>query len=466
MSKRAFKGVVAIFIMVLALPAAALAGGLVFSPPVASQADQDRLDQALTKPQVVRSRLVKVNTDVLLDLSAPDEGQVTLNLFDDVSLKLEKAVLDIAEKKVLDLDEAQGTAKTTTFVEQTYTAKVAGQPGSLVIFSIVNGSVTGSVFSDQGLFRVRWSPGENSRLEQIDQSVLPQENDIAPPADLVASLKAADNGIAYTADDGSQIDIIVCYSNTAVSSGGGADAIKSEINDAVSLTNQAYAASGVTQRVNLLGYGGVDYNDAGDFSTDLDRFTDPNDGVMDIIHTWRNDNAADVMSLIVGDSDSYCGLGWMMSTVTTAFAPNAFSIVRYDCAADNLSLPHEMGHNMGLRHDCYVDTATTPYLYNHGFVDYANRVRTIMAYNNYCTDNGNVYCERKPFFSDPVINQSVRAVLGSNTGACQADAARALDNTAYTVANFRDSGGGGGGGGVTPPSTEEGGGCFIQRLAR
>jgi hypothetical protein len=58
-----------------------------------------------------------------------------------------------------------------------------------------------------------------------------------------------------------------------------------------------------------------------------------------------------------------------------------------------------MGHNMGLRHDWYVDASTTPCSHQHGYVNEtalaqgtssssSSRWRTIMAYNDRCAVAG------------------------------------------------------------------------------
>ncbi|MGG2334348.1 M12 family metallo-peptidase, partial [Salmonella enterica] len=82
-------------------------------------------------------------------------------------------------------------------------------------------------------------------------------------------------------------------------------------------------------------------------------------------------------------SDAYCGLAWL-----TPGAASAYSSIVRSCAISNLSFPHEIGHNLGARHDRYVDPSSSTTAYNFGYVDTAARVRTIMAYNNACSDAG------------------------------------------------------------------------------
>jgi hypothetical protein len=68
----------------------------------------------------------------------------------------------------------------------------------------------------------------------------------------------------------------------------------------------------------------------------------------------------------------------------------------------NYSMHHESGHNMGLHHDRYVDPIAPASQYHFGYVNTTAscRIRTVMAYNNQCTDSG-FSCTRVNYFSTP-----------------------------------------------------------------
>ena len=118
---------------------------------------------------------------------------------------------------------------------------------------------------------------------------------------------------------------------------------------------------------------------------------------------------------------------------STAFAPNAFSVVERVCASANLTFPHELGHNMGAHHDPFVSTGdSTLFPYSHGYVDLVAHFRTIMAYNDQCAASG-FNCTRIPFFSTPNLTQAGRPIGNASTS----DNSRTLGQTADTVANFR-----------------------------
>lgn len=113
------------------------------------------------------------------------------------------------------------------------------------------------------------------------------------------------------------------------------------------------------------------------------------------------------------------------------------------------SFAHEMGHNMGARHDWFVDDASLFYTYNHGYVNSIDRWRTIMAYIDECSSQG-FGCTRVQYWSNPGVllggdpmgvpaGTSATCTAGVLNPVCDADNHLILDSSALTVANFRDS---------------------------
>src|SRR4029453_11072077 len=151
---------------------------------------------------------------------------------------------------------------------------------------------------------------------------------------------------------------------------------------------------------------------------------------------------------------SVCGIAWLMTSPSSAFSEHAYNVVDTRCAISILGYSHELGHNMGLRHDWYVENGTTPYSYAHGYVNAgasaSTRWRTLMAYSSKCADLG-ISCPVIPYWSNPLLtyNGAPLGVAGGTSTACttgnlnnplcDADEHRALNNTAFTVANFRQS---------------------------
>ncbi len=225
--------------------------------------------------------------------------------------------------------------------------------------------------------------------------------------------------------NGSVIDLLIVYTPAveALYGNQGDDALMIL---AVTEANQGYINSNMATRLNLVGVYRANYIESGDMLTDLTRLRTDNDGFMDEIHAVRNFYGADLVSLIEADGGA-CGIAYLMNTLSTSFAPNAFSVVHHSCATGYYSFAHEIGHNQGAAHDLANTSDVTIYPYAHGYQDPLGRFRTIMAYD--CPGG----CSRIDYFANPKVLYN-----GVPTGeaAYSADAI-AIDKTAPTVAAFR-----------------------------
>src|SRR6185295_18468736 len=93
-------------------------------------------------------------------------------------------------------------------------------------------------------------------------------------------------------------DVMVVYTPAARAGQGGTAAMNALIDLAVLESNQAYAQSGVNQKLRLVQRGELlGYASAG-WPTDLGRLHDPADGWLDYIFDWRAQSGADVIVLI------------------------------------------------------------------------------------------------------------------------------------------------------------------------
>lgn len=393
-------------------------------------------------PAVVRSQYVWADTNLLRQVKDhPDHLStsghlITLNLFEDVSLRA-----------VLDRFEVRSAESFSWF------GHVEGMEYSHATLTVENGILVGMVSTTEGVYLINFGGEGNSIVSEIDQSAYPPEMDPIP----VDTSSAADVPFAPGApqDDGSIIDVLVLYTPQAASDAGGTAAMEAKIQNAIDVSNASYTNSNVNQRLRLVYRAQTSYSEWGDMEDDLNNVTGNSDGYMDEAHTLRDTYKADMVNLIVKTSSSYpighryCGIAWLMININSGFQSSAFSVVTQDCAVGNLTFPHELGHNMGARHDWYVDAGTTPYTYAHGYVFLADQWRTIMAYNNECDDNG-IYCDRLQYWSNPTVTyfgdpMGIPEGTGSScsTGShpnCDAEDYRTLNNTAYTIANFRQSG--------------------------
>jgi peptidyl-Asp metalloendopeptidase len=167
---------------------------------------------------------------------------------------------------------------------------------------------------------------------------------------------------------------MVAYTPNAATQAGGSARMLDLINATITGANTAYQNSGINQRLRLVRtYETTNYNSTGDFDTDLERLKNTNDGFIDEIHGMRDSAGADVVSLWT-ETTSSCGIAYILANASTAF-----NVVAQGCANGNLSFVHELGHNMGARHDWFVVTTVDNPTYNHGYVNTAGRWRTVMA---------------------------------------------------------------------------------------
>ena len=240
------------------------------------------------------------------------------------------------------------------------------------------------------------------------------------------------------------IDVAVVYTPAAREAAGGAAGIEAVIDLMIAEANQAYAASGMRHRLALVERSEVSYEETGDSRQDLRRLANPSDGHMDEAHALRAEVGADLVHLIV-DAEK-ADVGGIANLV------GAFGLTVH--LGGGTVFAHELGHNMGLRHDRYQahhnegGTRSDPaygYL-NPGAAAAAaarsERWRTVMAYNTRCTDV-HALCPRLLRFSNP--RQSYRGDplgvsydAGGSGVAGPADAAAVLEATAPVVARWRD----------------------------
>ena len=238
------------------------------------------------------------------------------------------------------------------------------------------------------------------------------------------------------------IDVAVIYTPAAREAAGGSAEITAEIDLMIAETNQAYATSGVHQRLALVGRSEVPYTETFGF-VDLDRLRDPDDGHLDEAHALRERTGADLVHLIVGDPDyNVCGI---------AALPGAVGITLRDCGG--ITFAHELGHNMGLRHDRFQLQISGAGVSSHPAYGYVNqrmfeadaphssRWRTIMSYAANC-GLADARCTWVPRFSNPrrrYNGDPLGIPFGEGSGVTgPADAAAILNATGSAVAAWRE----------------------------
>ncbi len=245
------------------------------------------------------------------------------------------------------------------------------------------------------------------------------------------------------------IDVAVVYTPAAREAAGGPAGIEAVIDLMIAETNQAFEASGVGHRIALVARSEVAYAESGEARVDLVRLGNPSDGHLDEVHALRDGVGADLVHLIVAGELGRIG---ELRICGIAFLNGAFGLTRHDCGGRIFA--HELGHNLGLRHDRYQDrdagiglTSNPAYGYvnQRAFAETAERShrwRTIMAYGTQCA-HAHALCGRLLRFSNPRQRYDGAALgvayePGASDVAGPADAAAALEATGPAVARWRE----------------------------
>lgn len=406
------------------------AGGvpMLLAAPSASDSQRTATKARPAERGVARQRQVAVAFEHLDPLSGDLAPRIGVELFDGMVVVLDFVRVD-----------RRGPG------DYTWHGRVEGYDRSEAVLTVIDGHIAGTLsLVDSGAriaatYQLQTNRDGTQSLRQIDQSGFPTDHPsgsehLRAPVREKATPRGSRGDIdlkagATAADTGATIDVMVVYSKQTAAAAG--TAIGAQIQQAIDSTNAAYANSGITTRLNLVHAAAVNYDESGDFNTDLNRLTGGGDGHLDEVATLRDSHAADLVSLFV-ENGQYCGIAWIGPS-----AGYGYSVVNRGCASGNLSFAHELGHNFGALHDPYVDPGTSPYAYGHGHAAPAARWRTVMAYNNVCSAAG-TSCARIPYFSNPNLSYGSPAQpLGT---ASTSDNARVHNQSATTVANFRASG--------------------------
>ena len=312
---------------------------------------------------------------------------------------------------------------------------------------VVNGGIVkGTVRTSSGTYTIDAMDGV-CHIRLVDPSTLPPLGEPLRPAESLYrgyDGSTTDQTSANADDHESVVDVLVVYTPAARDALGGILPAIAQVELFVAEANQAFADSGVDQQIFLTRVVEVDYQESGSSSLDLNRLADPSDGYMDVVHELREKSGSDLVHIIADVSD-VCGIAYIMWQVTPLFERLGFGLTDHGCGGSTFA--HELGHNMGLRHDRYVDSGNTPFPYSHGYVNRAtfeegapveSRWRTVMSYPNECSDAGFV-CRELLRFSNP-DQEHEGDPMGIAEGDEAADARRGLNDTRQVIAGFREAG--------------------------
>jgi hypothetical protein len=239
------------------------------------------------------------------------------------------------------------------------------------------------------------------------------------------------------------VDVMIVYTPEAQSDEGGYSAIQNNIALAMERANFAHANSDTRIHLNLVMSQEVNYTESGNDETDLNRLTNPSDGYMDEVHSWRDSCSADFVCLF-SDTATAGGLGWLLVD-HSGRADHAFCLAWVGQTDTGYTLVHEWGHNMGCSHSksqVFQPWSASYHLetYSAGWQWADTRSSrggycTVMTYEDANNDGVSEYI-RVGYFSNPSISY-----VGNSTNATghvtNADNARAMREMRDVYATYR-----------------------------
>ena len=340
-----------------------------------------------------------------------------------------------------------------TTVEPTYSGgyalsgHLAGEPLSTFTLVVNDDEIAGSVLTPLDSYEIDSTPDLPGGvvIRQMDSANQPDECETHEPDSLPESESTHLPPAPTSSSSPTIIDVAVFYTPLVKSRKSN---IESHIDSIVAATNQAFVDSNVNQRLRLVHRGQVNYTESGSLATDLYRLKDVNDGHMDAVHGIRDEVDADLVHVVAARGN--CGQAFTMKNIRVGWAGYAFSMHHYSCGGR--AFTHELGHNLGLRHDRHVNQENVPQPCAHGYVNQEGlkpgapgsaRWLTVMAVKKECSEAG-LSCVRLHRFSN--ANQShngdplgVAGCQRSSSKDGPAHAVETLANSAGTAAAFRNS---------------------------
>jgi len=291
-------------------------------------------------------------------------------------------------------------------------APLAGGEAEQCNLVVRNGQVTGEVDLDSGRYRIQpIGAGTTHAVVEVKTENLPDELAPKVPNEPMPQRAAADTAQCDVKPAAGQqpkifgpIRIMFLYSKAVAA---GAPNIRGDIELLMQQLRTGFGATRLggnfSVTTELAHAQEINYDEGENMEKDLDRLSNPRDTVFKPIHALRDTHKADIVHLMIkAKPNNGCGIGWLNLGLRPE---HAFSVSDYQCALQNFSAVHEIGHNMGLAHDRFVekDAKPGPDQFNFGFVAMERGTRSLMAYNDQCVQQQKKNCTRLLQESSPNI---------------------------------------------------------------
>lgn len=298
--------------------------------------------------------------------------------------------------------------------------------------------------------RTRLPGGLGVPRRRSSDVLIPPQPAAAPSS---VAIRAEPTSSEATASAVSVVDVLLGYSNGLANQLGGTSQAATRLVNLVDITNQAYANSGVSMRVRLVGTMQVNYPDNTDNGDALEKLTGYKSGsgpvtpdpAFNALRAARDEKGADLVSLVRAfrsPENDGCGIAWLIggdqSAYTTASAPFGYAVVSdgtdfdegdsktYFCRDETLA--HELGHNMGQTHNIEISERPGVHAYSYGYREASNSgFYTVMAYR---LEDSSQFSIRH--FANPGINFAGRPTGVANVS----DNTRSLNLTMPVAADF------------------------------
>ncbi len=308
------------------------------------------------------------------------------------------------------------------------------------IFVLLHNTLVGVIEVDGRRYMIEPAGSRLHVLREVDVAAYPQDRHIDVPRLARkaggTSPVAPSRAVALT-----YFNILVAYTALAKADMISGGATVTQVVDLdIAIANQGLINSGVPARLRRVGIAAVTATYNENLGTDavkpLMDLTSGTTANFPAIRALRTTRAADLVTLYMNRTPvPYCGIAWV--NYPTPMEAYAFSSIHALCRG-SLTLAHELGHNYGLYHDRYVQSAAPASQYDFGYVDTsAGGFRTIMSYSDKCRAVLGSDCQRISYYSTPLKLFNGRKVGIPKGMPGAADAARWINEKKAIIAGFR-----------------------------
>ncbi|MEU5537416.1 reprolysin-like metallopeptidase [Streptomyces sp. NPDC020362] len=235
---------------------------------------------------------------------------------------------------------------------------------------------------------------------------------------------------APKADDNNPvaIDILVPYTPAAVTELGGVPEVEARIRYGASQLNKALATSHVPASVHVVhsyqtSPSGVANEDSSTMLNKLNKRADLTLGAT--AHANRDLYGADLVALLASiPIQNSSGSADLPLPVTSGTSESAYSVTSVLSVKDWDNLGHEIGHNLGMRHDRKTvmnngETAPGPNDTNFGWITSDDKYHTLMAYNTPCLPKCKVINQYSNTVSKTADGKALGDAKNNNAGVAQ-----------------------------------------------